>query len=373
MKRICLLMMACFLYFSCLAYADTPKSTGEQASKVDLSEPFYLLPNSDKVEITWDMIKDMSIQQWNYARNEIFARHGRKFVSGELMEYFTSQSWYHGTIEPQDFADGILSSLELKNALYLSDLEYADGVGYELDQPGYDITKVYPKEYLAAMQAAKNDGSVANDQNTDVSNDQKTTAASESQETVTPAHQDTVTPAQTEAPAQPVSAANAYREVLAGGRWDYQNNERRSNLQIASFVVTDLDGSGTKELLLTDLQGQTVVICGFEDGQVENITFDYSYDPEKTFWDEARGLLVFTREYSDQREDYAIVKVSGMSAVRGYLTKETDGAGNKTYFVDDKSVDQSEYEKRYNTIFGGTLKGIPFVENTEENRQMIAD
>ncbi len=102
----------------------------------------YILPESDTRNITDEDIAGFSRQKLNYAKNEIYARHGRKFKSRELMDYFSSQSWYSGTIEPEDFQDSKLSSLELTNALYLRDKEFSDGVGYTLDQDGYDISKV---------------------------------------------------------------------------------------------------------------------------------------------------------------------------------------------------------------------------------------
>ena len=50
------------------------------------------------------------------ARNEIYARHGRKFNDSELQEYFNGKSWYNGTIAPENFnADAILSDIEQAN------------------------------------------------------------------------------------------------------------------------------------------------------------------------------------------------------------------------------------------------------------------
>ena len=55
------------------------------------------------------------------ARNEIYARHGRRFNDSELQEYFDSLSWYYGYIEPEDFVETEeLSKLERKNARFLA-------------------------------------------------------------------------------------------------------------------------------------------------------------------------------------------------------------------------------------------------------------
>ena len=49
---------------------------------------------------------------WNLdiMRNEIFARHGRRFRSRELQNYFNQQSWYRPLYSPDDFPVSLLSS-----------------------------------------------------------------------------------------------------------------------------------------------------------------------------------------------------------------------------------------------------------------------
>ena len=49
-----------------------------------------------------------------YARNEIFARHGRKFKSEDLQAYFNSKSWYTPIYEADEF------TTELQNRLFNS-------------------------------------------------------------------------------------------------------------------------------------------------------------------------------------------------------------------------------------------------------------
>ena len=102
----------------------------------------YILPESAARYLTESDIAGFSLQKINYAKNEIYARHGRKVKSKELMDYFTTRSWYSGTVEPDSFSDSWLSEVERHNAFYLRDIEFADGVGYLLDQDGYDITRV---------------------------------------------------------------------------------------------------------------------------------------------------------------------------------------------------------------------------------------
>lgn len=57
----------------------------------------------------------LSKEELRLARNEIFARHGRKFDDAQLQSYFESKSWYNGTIDPDDFSESMLSEIEKKN------------------------------------------------------------------------------------------------------------------------------------------------------------------------------------------------------------------------------------------------------------------
>lgn len=95
----------------------------------------YILPQSDSVRLTEKDIKDLSLQELNYAKNEIYARHGRKFDSKELREYFESKAWYKGTIDPENFNENTLNKVERANVILIRDREYSiDPNGYPLDQ-----------------------------------------------------------------------------------------------------------------------------------------------------------------------------------------------------------------------------------------------
>ena len=103
----------------------------------------YLLPQSDSVYMTDSDIEGFSLQKLNYARNEIYARHGRCFQSVELTEYFQSRTWYVGHISPDDFDENILNECEKQNAKFLLEEEKRNNPdGYVLDRTGYDITAV---------------------------------------------------------------------------------------------------------------------------------------------------------------------------------------------------------------------------------------
>ena len=95
----------------------------------------YVLPQSSSRLLTDADVAGLSLQQINYAKNEIYARHGRLFDSRELQNYFNSQSWYSGTIAPANFSESLLSDVEKKNVTFLKNLEFIISPnGYQLDQ-----------------------------------------------------------------------------------------------------------------------------------------------------------------------------------------------------------------------------------------------
>ncbi|MDD6485167.1 MAG: YARHG domain-containing protein [Clostridiales bacterium] len=76
----------------------------------------YILPNSGTKLITKAEIQNLSKEQLGLARNEIYARHGRKFQMQEYQKYFESKSWYK--VNPNyDYSDDNknLNETELKN------------------------------------------------------------------------------------------------------------------------------------------------------------------------------------------------------------------------------------------------------------------
>ena len=90
----------------------------------------YILPNSDREYISWSDLEGLSEWEVRIARNEIMARHGRKFNTESLQEYFKSCSWYEGTVEPADFDrnyETILNQYEKKNAETIKEYEKEKG------------------------------------------------------------------------------------------------------------------------------------------------------------------------------------------------------------------------------------------------------
>lgn len=85
------------------------------ATPTPTPNPEYLLPDSDSRLLTEADLDSLTWEELCLARNEIFARHGRKFTTPEIDRYFSEKSWYRGTISPGDFSDNILSETERAN------------------------------------------------------------------------------------------------------------------------------------------------------------------------------------------------------------------------------------------------------------------
>lgn len=84
------------------AAEETPEPTPEvtpapektpKKSKAN-SKGTYILPGSNKRYLTKADIRGMSAKKINLAKNELYARHGRKFERADLRKYFKSRTWY---------------------------------------------------------------------------------------------------------------------------------------------------------------------------------------------------------------------------------------------------------------------------------------
>lgn len=95
----------------------------------------YIIADSDTRYLSNSDIRNFSIKQVNYAKNEIYARRGRKFRSRELQNYFNSKSWYTGTTEPEAFSESVFNQYEKENTRFLSEVEHSmDANGYQPDR-----------------------------------------------------------------------------------------------------------------------------------------------------------------------------------------------------------------------------------------------
>lgn len=118
----------------------------------------YIFPEVAERYLDRQEVARLSPQAVSYAKNEIYARHGRKFASQELKDYFGSKSWYAGTVDSDDFTDKVFNVYEQANLLLI--VEYDT---YRLDQPGYDIYKV--NEELSLFSAETSEATIAPESN----------------------------------------------------------------------------------------------------------------------------------------------------------------------------------------------------------------
>lgn len=89
----------------------------------------YIIEDSSTRLLTTADLTSLTQEELLYARNEIYARHGRKFQDEGIQAYFDSKDWYHGTIAPENFQDTMLNDVERTNAQTI--LTYEKSKGYQ--------------------------------------------------------------------------------------------------------------------------------------------------------------------------------------------------------------------------------------------------
>ena len=89
----------------------------------------YILPDVQTRVYSTAELEQLSTDELWYARNEIFARHGRGFRNPELQSYFNSKPWYtRNPIDPDTFDSTVtLSATEQQNADTIKAIEQARG------------------------------------------------------------------------------------------------------------------------------------------------------------------------------------------------------------------------------------------------------
>lgn len=90
-----------------------PETVVEEEPETD--ETGFIFPDSDTELLTMADLEGLSAQECKIARNEIYARHGRKFQDEELQAHFKACDWYEGTIDPDDFKETDLTDTEIAN------------------------------------------------------------------------------------------------------------------------------------------------------------------------------------------------------------------------------------------------------------------
>lgn len=102
----------------------TPTPAEQAQNTAETGE--YFFPESSNRYLTDEEISAYSSDQLELAKNEIYARHGRQFVTDYIADYFNSKSWYQGTIDPDTFdaeQNSIFNEYELANISKIAEWE----------------------------------------------------------------------------------------------------------------------------------------------------------------------------------------------------------------------------------------------------------
>ena len=117
---------------------DVEESARFDVSGIHYDADEYVIPSSSICLLQQEMMDNWSDNDLWIAKNEIYARHGRKFGNDYLQQYFNQCSWYQGTISAKKFDDAVLNETEKKNVELLSEAKEE----YARKHP-------YPKKYQA--------------------------------------------------------------------------------------------------------------------------------------------------------------------------------------------------------------------------------
>lgn len=113
--------------------SSSEKSTSSEeksSSAAAASDGSYVLPESSTRTYSRSELTRLSDYELFIARNEIYARHGRKFQSDDLQAYFNDKSWYKGTVDAGSFDESVLNDTEIANASLIHEIEVAHNSKY---------------------------------------------------------------------------------------------------------------------------------------------------------------------------------------------------------------------------------------------------
>ena len=97
--------------------------TAAQSSSDD-----YIFPRSSYDYLNSSDFAGKTKEELRRGRNEIYARHGRRFNDKSLQRYFDSKPWYNGTVAPGAFKESVLNAWEKEN---ISRIQQAENGTYK--------------------------------------------------------------------------------------------------------------------------------------------------------------------------------------------------------------------------------------------------
>lgn len=106
--------------------SQAPAPSSQPAQNQTFLSGDYILPDVSTRFYSQSELAGLSKQQLYLARNEIYARLGRKFKNADLDRYFRAKSWYQPLYEPDAFdakGDGVFNQYELANRNLIVEIE----------------------------------------------------------------------------------------------------------------------------------------------------------------------------------------------------------------------------------------------------------
>ena len=106
---------------------ETTVNTTHETAGLSSSDD-YIFPRSSYDYLNSSDFAGKTKEELRRGRNEIYARHGRRFNDKSLQWYFDSRPWYHGTISPGAFKESVLNDWEKEN---ISRIQQAENGTYK--------------------------------------------------------------------------------------------------------------------------------------------------------------------------------------------------------------------------------------------------
>lgn len=108
---------------------DLMDEAGEQVETTTFSAPKavkeggFMFPESDKKVIPNEILRSLTKEELRIARNEIYARHGRRFKNRAMRDYFEKMEWYAELEKRDEIPEEELNTIEMENINRIKKIE----------------------------------------------------------------------------------------------------------------------------------------------------------------------------------------------------------------------------------------------------------
>lgn len=103
--------------------AEAPATAGPAVRAYLPSQPSIAALDTRQRYLTAADLAGLSRWELDVLRNEIYARHGRRFSRGDLQAYFDQQPWYRPVYPSNAFPEQLLNATERWNAQLIADFQ----------------------------------------------------------------------------------------------------------------------------------------------------------------------------------------------------------------------------------------------------------